>query len=144
MKVTIVKPLRKKKLHDLVDVSFGYYKNFLAPNKIATLPSLKKEFIAPNVLEFDMKKIYESLIDFTLIFEEKGNDTGVLYSSINLKLILSKLNNHLFASGFKNFALYPHSLDLQNKIKSPGEFYVNVFLSEEFLPLPIKILVSVK
>lgn len=144
MKVEIIKSLKKKKINDVLNVSLGYYKNFLAPNKIAVPLSRKETVIINTENKADLTKIYSSLKDFTLIFEEKGNDTGVLYSSINLKLILKKLNDYLLSLGFDDFYLYPHSVELQNRIKSAGEFFVNVFLSQDFPIISLKIIVSVK
>jgi large subunit ribosomal protein L9 len=133
MKVIFLDDVRNVgKKYDVKDVSDGYARNFLFPNKlvetaspeaIKKLESMKaahekedKEALAH--LESLARKINETKIQF----EVKADKSGAVFGSINKESILKALREH------KLIGTERIDIDLKYPIKELGEFVVPIDL----------------
>jgi large subunit ribosomal protein L9 len=120
------------KKYDIKDVSDGYARNFLFPNKLAEaaspeaikkLESMKaahekedKETLAQ--LEAVARKINETKIEF----EVKTDKSGAVFGSVNKESILKALREH------KLIGTERIDIDLKYPIKELGEYAVPIDL----------------
>jgi large subunit ribosomal protein L9 len=133
MKVIFLDDVRNVgKKYDIKDVSDGYARNFLFPNKLAEaatpeaikkLESMKaahekeeKETIAQ--LETVARKINETKIEF----EVKTDKSGAVFGSVNKESILKALREH------KLIGTERIDIDLKYPIKELGEYVVAIDL----------------
>ena len=133
MKVIFLDDVRNVgKKFDIKDVSDGYARNFLFPNKLAEtatpeaikkLESMKaahekedKETLAQ--LEAVARKINETKIEF----EVKTDKSGAVFGSVNKESILKALREH------KLIGTERIDIDLKYPIKELGEYVVPIDL----------------
>jgi len=133
MKVIFLDDVRNVgKKYDIKDVSDGYARNFLFPNKLAEtaspeaikkLESMKaahekedKETLAQ--LEAVARKINETKIQF----EVKTDKSGAVFGSVNKESILKALREH------KLIGTERIDIDLKYPIKELGEYVVPIDL----------------
>jgi large subunit ribosomal protein L9 len=133
MKVIFLDDVRNvAKKYDIKDVSDGYARNFLFPNKLAEtaspeaikkLESMKaahekedKETLAQ--LEAVARKINETKIEF----EVKTDKSGAVFGSVNKESILKALREH------KLIGTERIDIDLKYPIKELGEYVVPIDL----------------
>ncbi len=133
MKVIFLDDVRNVgKKYDIKDVSDGYARNFLFPNKLAEtatpeaikkLESMKaahekedKETLAQ--LEAVARKINETKIEF----EVKTDKSGAVFGSVNKESILKALREH------KLIGTERIDIDLKYPIKELGEYVVPIDL----------------
>jgi large subunit ribosomal protein L9 len=127
-----VKNVAKK--YDIKDVSDGYARNFLLPNKLAEtatpaaikkLDSMRAEHEKEDKearahLEALAKKINEIKIQFEL----KADKSGVVFGSVNKETILKAMREH------KLIGAERIDIDLKYPIKELGEFSVPIDLKK--------------
>lgn len=144
MKVVLtqnVKDLGKKGA--LLDVSAGYARNCLFPQKLAspatsavmkeaqkaqeTLEKNKQKMIA----EFDMieKKLKGAVLEFT----EKAQEDGTLYGSVKKDAIVSKIEEVLGSDFYSDFIVG------ESTFRKTGEHEVDLRLGEKEIAVTIKI-----
>ena len=133
MKVIFLDDVRNVgKKYDIKDVSDGYARNFLFPNKLAEtaspeaikkLESMKaahekedKETLAQ--LEAVARKINETKIEF----EVKTDKSGAVFGSVNKESILKAMREH------KLIGVERIDIDLKYPIKELGEYVVPIDL----------------
>jgi large subunit ribosomal protein L9 len=127
-----VKNVGKK--YDIKEVSDGYARNFLLPNKLAEVASpeaikklaamkagLEKEDKEAHAhLEAIARKINETKIQFQL----KADKTGVVFGSVNKETILKAMREH------KLIGPERIDIDLKYPLKELGEFSVAIDLKK--------------
>ncbi len=135
MKVIFLSDVRNVgKKYEVKDVSDGYARNFLFPNKlaeIATSEALKKieaMRAAHEKEDHEMLAHLESLArkinETKLQFEVKVDRSGVVFGSINKESILKALREH------KLIGAERIDIDLKYPIKELGEFPVAIDLKK--------------
>lgn len=147
MKVILLQDVKKVgKKWEVKNVSDGYARNFLLPNKLArpatpmALKELNKEMnkqeeVATEELQ-KTEELAASLDGYELAMEEKAGDTGKLYASVSDDKILKALAKN----GFK---VRKDSINLPNPIKEVGEY--EVFLEfDHGLEAEIKVIIEPK
>jgi large subunit ribosomal protein L9 len=135
MKVIFLADVREVgKKYDIKNVSDGYARNFLFPNKlaeVATEGALKKiesmkaehekeDKEALKHLESLARKINETKIQFEL----KADKSGVIFGSVNKESILKALREHKLISAERV------EIDLKYPIKELGEYVVPIDLKK--------------
>jgi len=122
------------KKYEIKDVSDGYARNFLFPNKLAEtatptaikkLDSMKAEHDkadkeARALLESIARKINETKIQFEL----KADKSGAVFGSVNKETILKAMREH------KLIGAERIDIDLKYPIKELGEFSVPIDLKK--------------
>lgn len=122
------------RMGDVKNVSDGYARNFLFPNKMAKLAtntalkevdSLKKKAETVQKLEIENTvKLAEQLKDAVLEFKKKATKTGKLYSAVTKEDIAETLSKQ---TGLK---IEPNSINLDEHegghIKQLGEHLVKI------------------
>src|SRR3989338_4199341 len=89
--------------HEIKEVSAGYARNFLFPNKLArqATPAIEKEIektrAAAGARELELKKHLKELAgkiaSRSLVFEVKTDDKGSVFGSITKEMILSAMRD---------------------------------------------------
>jgi large subunit ribosomal protein L9 len=135
MKVIFLENVRNVgKKYELKDVSDGYARNFLFPNKLAetatpaaikNLEAMKAELEKGDKethakLEALAKKIGETKIQFEL----KADKSGAVFGSVNKESILKAMREH------KLIGAERIDIDLKYPIKELGEFTVLIDLKK--------------
>jgi large subunit ribosomal protein L9 len=133
MKVIFLDDVRNVgKKYDIKDVSDGYARNFLFPNKLAETASPeaikklesmkaaheKEDKAALAQLEAVARKINETKIQF----EVKTDKSGAVFGSVNKESILKALREH------KLIGTERIDIDLKYPIKELGEYVVPINL----------------
>ncbi|MDD3284528.1 MAG: 50S ribosomal protein L9 [Patescibacteria group bacterium] len=146
MKVIFIKDLdSKNKKNDIKDVSSGYAINFLFPKKFAIpvtrekLEEVKSKNIKNQKEKDKEKEIIEKLSkkiqSLNIIIEEKANDEGHLFGSVDSNEISKILKEKHKLDIDKN------KIDLPHHIKNIGEHKIPIKLSNNetpFLKVTIK------
>jgi len=135
MKVILLEDIKNLgKKYDVKEVSIGYAKNYLFPNKLAKpatpeavsqIENLKqkskeKELELINHLKEIARIINERTIEFTL----KTDKTGAIFGSVNKEMILKALREHKLITKERVDVLLDHPL------KSLGEHKVKIDLKK--------------
>jgi len=135
MKVIFLDDVRNVgKKYDIKDVSDGYARNFLFPNKLAEIASPeaikklekmkaeheKNDKEAHGHLEELARKINETKIQFEL----KADKSGVVFGSVNKESILKAMREHKLISAERI------DIDLKYPIKELGEYVVPIDLKK--------------
>jgi large subunit ribosomal protein L9 len=135
MKVIFLEEVRNvAKKFDVKDVSDGYARNFLLPNKLAEpatpgamkkLEALKAEHTKNEAellerLREIAKKINETKIEFTL----KADKSGAVFGSVNKESILKALRDHQWVTTERV------EIDLKYPLKELGEYAVPIDLKK--------------
>lgn len=148
MKVIFIKDLDSKtRKDDIKEVSSGYATNFLFPKKLAIPMSQEKiQEIKSKKLknQKDIEKEKESIEKFSkkiqslqIVIEEKANDEGHLFGSVDSNEI-SKILKEKF-----KIDLDKNKIDLPHHIKELGEHKVAIKLSNDETPF-LKITINRK
>jgi large subunit ribosomal protein L9 len=136
MKVIFLKDVPKVgKRFEAKDVSDGYARNFLIPNKlveIATKKSLSKlemlrSLHAEKVKETEARlmKELENIKGKTITFAEKANEKGHLFAGIHVAELLPLISKEL------GLELHPEHIKLDKPIKELGEHQVEVHIQDK-------------
>ena len=135
IKVVVLEKFRKNwEIGTVVNVKDGYARNYLIPNgkaKFATKKNIeeikalekdliKKDNVNKNTAEQKASKIND------LLFKKEiaAKDNGELYGSLSVSDIVNFLNEN-------EVAIQKKSIKLGNKIKTVGEYSVNIDLHPE-------------
>jgi len=135
MKVIFLSDVRNVgKKYDIKDVSDGYARNFLFPNKLAETASpeaIKKLESMKAGLEKEENEIRAHLEDLAkkigatkLQFEVKTDKSGAVFGSVNKESILKALRDH------KLIGTERIDIDLKYPIKDLGEHVVEIDLKK--------------
>ncbi len=137
MKIILLKNVPKLgSKFDVKEVSAGYAKNFLIPNKMAiiatknSLARLQKLTIQEKnvdaITEYNFKELTEQLKNSEIILEAKTNKEGKLFGSISEEEIKKALKEQ------KNIELDKNIKILMNKpLKNIGEHKINLILANK-------------
>ena len=146
MKIIFLQDVRGvAKKYDVKEVSDGYARNYLLPNKLAeqaTAAAMKKiekfkesQEREDHELEKRLREIATTLADTTLQFEMEADEHGSIFGSINKDAILKALRDHKF------IAQERIEIDLENPIKKVGDYVVPVEMRKG---ISVKLKISVK
>jgi large subunit ribosomal protein L9 len=135
MKVILLEDVRKVgKQRDVKEVSDGYARNFLFPNRLAepATPGALKKLAAQQAahdkedaeLRARLAEIARKLADTTLEFELKADKAGTLFGSVNKESILKALREHDLVTKERV------ELELDRPIKEPGDYVVPLDLKK--------------
>ncbi len=135
MKVIFLSDVRNVgKKYEVKDVSDGYARNFLFPNKLAetaTPAAIKKLDFLRAEHEKEDKEALKHLQDLAdkiartkLQFELKADKSGVVFGSVNKESILKGLREH------KLIGTERVDIDLKYPIKELGEYTVMIDLKK--------------
>jgi len=137
MKIILLKNVPKLgSKFDVKEVSAGYAKNFLIPNKMAIIATknsvarLQKLTIQEKnvdaITEYNFKELTEQLKNSEIILEAKTNKEGKLFGSISEEEIKKALKEQ------KNIELDKNIKILMNKpLKNIGEHKINLILANK-------------
>ncbi len=135
MKVILLQDVRNiGKKYEVKEVSDGYARNFLFPNKLAepATPGALKKIEAMKAeqeredaeLRARLVEISRKLADTKLEFTLAADSSGALYGSVNKESILKALREHGLVTKERV------DIDLKHPIKEPGEYSVPVDLKK--------------
>ena len=132
MKVILLKDIKKiGKKGEIKNVSDGYARNFLLPQKIAqvadqnTLKNLSQKKEQERVKENTLKKqeqAYKRILsdsNFFLEFSKNASENGSLFGAIQEKEIIQKLKA-------KDILIHSQDISLRNPIKSTGQHTIEI------------------
>ncbi len=143
MKVIFLEDLRKIKTGDVVEVKFGYAKNYLFPRKkviIADRINLEYfEKIKKNKEEASSNNKSEALKLKTLADEKyfniilEASKEGALYASVGKKDVLKELNKIIENNSIK-LKLELQNINISYKVKTLGlhKFQINLSVDVNF------------
>ncbi len=119
---------------EVKDVSDGYARNFLFPNRLAepatptALAKLDAVKAAHDKNDAELRKRLEEMArkmnNLTLEFELKADKTGAIFGSVNKESILKALREHDIVTTERL------DIDLKYPLKTPGEHLVPVDLKK--------------
>lgn len=146
MKVVFLKDVgRIGRIGEVKEVSDGYGRNFLLPQKLALLatPSalkqadihVQKEKEAAARLAAEQEKLASRLEGCTITFREKVTSEVALYGSVRDSDIAEQLCKLIGCE------IDRRKVDLEEPIRQLGEYQITVKLSKELTPR-IKVIVS--
>lgn len=135
MKVILLAEVRKVgKKYEVKDVSDGYARNLLFPNKLAepATPGALKKLEAMRAeheredseLRARLAEIARKLADTKIEFTLAADSSGALYGSVNKDSILKALREHGFVTKERV------EIELKYPIKEAGEYTVPVDLKK--------------
>lgn len=135
MQIILLEDIRRVgKKYEVKEVSDGYARNFLFPNKLAepATPGALKKLEATKAeherddadLKARLAEIARKLTDTKLEFELAADASGALYGSVNKESILKALREHGFVTKERV------DIDLKHPIKEAGEYTVPVDLKK--------------
>ena len=121
--------------NDIVEVSKGFFMNFLSRDKKAEIADQKKISTIEQAREDNLKKaaeikekakeIAQELKNVTLKFKEKTSSKGKLYAAVTVDRVLSALNKEIkYEIPEENLISFP-------SIKELGTYKIEVKLSDE-------------
>ena len=134
-KVVVLEKFKKNwEIGTIVSVKDGYARNYLIPNgkaKFATSKNIEEIKAFASIL---LKKVYESksiaydtalkIYELKFTKEIAAKENGELYGSVSVSDIVSFLSEN-------NINIEKKSVKLGNKIKTTGEYNVNIDLHPE-------------
>ena len=102
MELLLLKDVRKLgHIGDVVDVKIGYARNYLLPQRLATLPTeenikaiedAKKRAAAQRARHLkEYERLAEQMADATITIEAAANPEGTLYGSVSARMIAEAL-----------------------------------------------------
>ena len=126
MRLLLLSDVRKLgHLGDVVEVTSGYARNYLLPQRLATQPTdeniqaiaeARKAAAAERALrEKAFLDLVEQLADVSVTIEAAANPEGTLYGSVGEKEIAEALNAQGFPIEPKHIALDAHIRTLDNR-----------------------------
>jgi len=134
-KVVVLEKIRKNwEIGSVVTVKNGYARNYLIPNgkaKIATKQNIDDiKLIEENLLKKDSENkstaeiTAQTINNLRFTKEIAAKDNGELYGSLSVSDIVSFLNEN-------SISIQKKSIKLGNKIKTTGEYSVEIDLHPE-------------
>jgi len=143
MKIILLKNIPKLgSKFDIKQVSIGYAKNFLIPNKMAIIATensishIKKlrahEGKINTVTENNFKKLTEQFKNSKIILEAKTNKEGKLFASINKEDIRTALKEQKKIELDENI-----KISIDEPLKNIGEHKINLILSNKKITLGV-------
>ncbi len=135
MKIILLEDMKNiGKKFDVKEVSDGYARNFLFPNKLAeqatavALKNIETMKAEHDEKEEEFRKHLEAIAGkmngMTLVFALKTDKTGAMFGSINKETILKALREHSVITKERI------DIDLDRPIKEFGEYSVAVDLKK--------------
>lgn len=148
MKVILIKDYEKLgKMNEIKNVSNGYARNFLIPNKLAvfaddsTVNKIKQEELKniSQKKEIDHQKhnFIHKIAGKELVFELETSKTGTLFSGLNKEQIVEEINR-LF-----KFELKHDKIILDEPIKKIGDYEISINLGNNY-KCKIKVIIKSK
>ena len=132
------------KTGDIVSVKSGYARNYLLPNKIATIANdatiknLQAWIEQQSLKEAKNKENLESLAKYlgklTIKFSLQAGEDGKLFGSVTSQMISDELEN-------QGYSVDKKEIILEDPLKEIGNHFVHVNLGEDLKP---KIKVKIK
>ncbi len=146
MKVILLQHIRNiGQKGDVKDVSEGYFRNFLAPQKLAVaaddkqLAHIQSQKSKQNEKLEAMKEsamsVKEKINDKTITIEEKASESGKLFAALSKKEICSAIERDL------KVTIAEKQFELSEQIKSLGEFTIEIPLYKD---ISAKLRINVK
>ena len=134
-KVVLLEKIKKNwEIGSVVSVKDGYARNYLIPNgkaKIATKQNIEDiKLIEENLLKKDnenksnAESTSQTINNLKFTKEIAAKDNGELYGSLSVSDIVSFLNDN-------SISIQKKSIKLGNKIKTTGEYSVEIDLHPE-------------
>tara|TARA_B100000965_G_scaffold337147_1_gene303816 strand:- start:1372 stop:1830 length:459 start_codon:yes stop_codon:yes gene_type:complete len=134
-KVVVLEKFKKSwEIGSVVNVKDGYARNYLIPNgkaKFATKQNVEDiKLIEENLLKKDnesksiAEKTSNTINELKFVKEIAAKDNGELYGSLSVSDIVSFLTEN-------NISIQKKSVKLGNKIKTTGEYSVDIDLHPE-------------
>jgi len=131
---------------DIVTVKDGYARNFLIPQKIASIASKKNISSLQSWIEQESKKeannrknlelLAKYLDKLTLKFSLQAGEDGKLFGSVTSQMISDEIDK-------QGYSVDKKEIVLEESLKQTGNHFVHVDLSEDLKP-KIKIKISEK
>tara|TARA_Y100000590_G_C15585170_1_gene963881 strand:+ start:359 stop:805 length:447 start_codon:yes stop_codon:yes gene_type:complete len=129
---------------DIVNVKDGYARNFLIPNKIASVASKENISSLQSWIEQESKKeannrknlelLAKYLDKLTLKFSLQAGEGGKLFGSVTSQMISDEIDQ-------QGYSVDKKEIILEEPLKQTGNHFVHVNLSEDLKP-KIKIKIS--
>jgi len=135
MKVILLENIKKLgQIGEIKEVSNGYGRNFLIPQKKALLATAeamkrldelkkKREEIAKQELE-KMKQIVEKMKDLKLTVMMKADEKGNIYASVNPEMVAEELKK-------KDIEMDPDYIKISEPIKKIGVYKILLEYNDE-------------
>jgi len=142
MKVVLIKNDSKLgSIGDIKEVSVGYARNYLIPNKIAKpategevakAKSMKKRIDSSKKRsKIDMGSLAERLQGHKLSITSKADENGTFFAGITAEKISESLNN-------KKLEVKPKQIKLDEPIKKAGNYNVNVQAGDKIVQIDLE------
>lgn len=146
MKVILLQHIRGMgQKGDVKEVSEGYFRNFLAPKKLAVsaddkqLAHIQSQKSKQNEKLEAMKEsamsVREKIHDKTVVIEEKASETGKLFAAVSKKEICEIISRDL------NVTLTEKQFELKEQIKTVGDYEIEIPLYKD---ITAKLRINVK
>ena len=129
---------------DIVNVKDGYARNFLIPNKIASIASKENISSLQSWIEQESKKeannrknlelLAKYLDKLTLKFNLQAGEDGKLFGSVTSQMISDEIDK-------QGYSVDKKEIILEESLKQTGNHFVHVDLGEDLKP-KIKIKIS--
>lgn len=130
-----VKKLGKR--GDVIKVSPGYARNYLFPQKLASLPTKhnvkeleykkRRGFKQEEKTKSNLKQLAENIEKNSCTVEAKANEDGVLFGAINPQMIINALKREGISE------VTPQMIEIDTPIKELGVYRVNIKLHQEII-----------
>jgi large subunit ribosomal protein L9 len=149
MKVIFQKQYKKHDIGAIVDLKFGFVKNFLLPRKIVAIAtkeaidSIKNKSeeikLASNKMKSKAAEVKSFLSSgYSVKIEIEANSDGTLYSSIKPSDLIKIINTDLKAKNFE-YELDFSDILIKEKIKSCGTHQIEINLLTEKVSIQLNV-----
>lgn len=153
MKVVFQKQYKKHDIGSIVDLKFGFVKNFLLPRKIVaiatkeTIEEIKNKSeeikLVSNKMKSKASEVKSFLSNGYLVkIEIEANSDGTLYSSIKPSDLIKIINADLKAKNFE-YELDFSDIIIKEKIKSCGTHQIELNLLTEKVSIQLNVVQTV-
>ena len=122
---------------DIVNVKNGYARNYLIPNKIASIATeenikslqtwIKQQSIKEAKNRENLELLSKSLNKLTLKFELQAGDDGKLFGSVTSQMISDEIEN-------QGYSIDKKEIILEEPLKQTGNSFVHIDLGDELKP----------
>jgi len=122
---------------EIVNVKAGYARNFLIPNKIASIATddnvqyynkwIESQKIKEAKNRKNMELLSNQLDKLTLKFELKAGDNDKLFGSVTSQMISDELDK-------KGYSIDKKEIILEEPLKETGNHFVHIHLDEDLKP----------
>ncbi|WMJ77627.1 MULTISPECIES: 50S ribosomal protein L9 [unclassified Sedimentibacter] len=148
MKVILLEDVKNVgKKGNIINAKDGYARNFLFPKNLAieatpsNLKNLenarKKQEAKENEIFEEAKKLEEELTKLTIVIKTKAGESGKLFGAVTTKEISEIIEKE------HGFAIDKKKYDLDEPIKSVGEYFVKIKLHPQ-VNAKVKVIVTEK